>query len=408
MSKLSPALTTTKINEMAAFPQFARLPIEIRDLIWEKALSKDRVLSMHVWTLGEECWDEARTMHVLHGRPVEKELSAVIGSPTTPQLPNRQETEVNAGSEKKYGVFVDDKVAISKLFRVSAESREAAKRFYRVHIPCTYMKPGLYEKGTLYLRPESDTIRMGLTEGFGRFAHCVWATDHRHVGLVNLAPDLKVQFRGFNGLNWQNYSFPEDPAEVKLWKEGLGRLTDVSFQDTIPGCVDPRWADLRTFSWPLAPIDLHLSGLQDKWVKANSPQYLPIEGMRLSALFWFRLLSREEITLSPDVNYGCLFSQRDTLHQCLPNRTKKWQCAAELFIQDFRAKGKEVVPGYWLFPMDYLSFVKIDKGNLWVDQNNSKLEEMKSSFELCVHRLTAYSEKTGIVDCRKRHLWKTS
>ncbi|KAF5683590.1 hypothetical protein FDENT_7202 [Fusarium denticulatum] len=363
---------------------------------------------MHVWNLGENCRDAARTMEVLHGKPFKKELSAVVSSPTTPRLPGGQEMEVNAKSEKEYGVFVDDKAAISKLFRVNTESREASKRFYRVQIPCTYMKSGLYEKGTLYLRPELDTIRMGLTEGFGRFAHCVWAMDRRHVGLVNLAPDLKVRFCGFNGLDWQHDSFPEDAAEAELWQKGLVRLTNVSFQDTIPGCVDPRWADLRVFPWPLAPIDLPLHKLKGRWAKTNTPQYLPIEGMRLSALFWFRLLARKEITLSPDVNYGCLFSHRDTLHQCLPNRTKKWQCAAELFIQDLRAKGTEVATGFWLFPMDYLSFMKFDKGKLWADLNNSKLEEMKSSFELCVHKLTAYREQTGIVDCRKRHLWKTS
>ncbi|KAF4422159.1 hypothetical protein FACUT_10768 [Fusarium acutatum] len=176
-------LLTPERNEMATFPQFARLPIDIRDLIWEQALIKDRVL--------------------LHGRPLGKELSDVINSPTTPRLTEGQDTEVNVGWKKEYGVMVDDKATISKLFRVNTESRQAAKRFYRVRFPCTYMKPapGFYEKGTLYLRPESDTIRMGLTEGSGRFAHCVWAMDRFHVGLVNLAPDLKVKFSGFNGLD---------------------------------------------------------------------------------------------------------------------------------------------------------------------------------------------------------------
>lgn len=96
--------------------------------------------------------------------------------------------------------MVDDIAAIIKFFHGNAESRRAGKRYYRVHIPCTYIKPGRYEKGTLYIRPESDTICMGLTEGSGRFAHCVWALDRLHVGLVNLAPDLKVNFFGYNGL----------------------------------------------------------------------------------------------------------------------------------------------------------------------------------------------------------------
>ncbi|KAF5637861.1 hypothetical protein F52700_4563 [Fusarium sp. NRRL 52700] len=402
MSDLNSLLHTLKNNEMATFPQFAKLPIEIRDMIWEEALKKDRVLSMHVWTLGEDNWDAARTMQVLHGRPLATELSDLLNSPTTPRLPDGRETEGNVASKKEYGVIVDDEVAISKLFRVNAESRQAAKRFYRVQIPCIYMKRGLYERGTLYLRPESDTIRMGLTEGFGRFAYFVWAMDRLHVGLVNIAPDLKVKFFGYNGLDVMPDPFPEDAAEGQLWKEGLGRLQNISFQDTIPGRLDPRWADLRMLPPPLSPVDVSLPELHDKWAKANIPQYLPIEGMRLSAIFWICLLATKGITLSSDVNYGCMFSRRDTLHQCLPNRAKKWQCAAELFIQDLRAEGKECVPGYWFFPMDYLAFGKNKEGN------NPKLEEIVSSFVLCVQRLTAYKEQTGIVDCRKRHLWKTS
>uniref|UniRef100_A0A0D2YA71 2EXR domain-containing protein n=1 Tax=Fusarium oxysporum (strain Fo5176) TaxID=660025 RepID=A0A0D2YA71_FUSOF len=96
--------------------------------------------------------------------------------------------------------LIKDRVLNIHFFHVNAESRRAGKRYYRVHIPCTYMKPGRYEKGTLYIRPESDTICMGLTEGFGRFAHCVWALDHLHVGLVNLAPDLKS--KGNRDCHW--------------------------------------------------------------------------------------------------------------------------------------------------------------------------------------------------------------
>ncbi|KAF5691058.1 hypothetical protein FGLOB1_14619 [Fusarium globosum] len=392
---------------MATFTQFVKLPIELRDMIWEEALKKDRVLSMHVWTLGEDCWSAGRTMQLLYGRPLGKELSNVINSPTTPRLTDGRETEVTAALRKEFGLFVDDKSAISKLFRVNTESRQAAKRFYRVHIPCTYMQPGLYERGTLYFRPELDTIRMGLTEGFGRFAHCVWAMDRLHVGLVNLAPDLKVKFSGFNGLAWLHDYFPKDAVEAELWKDGLGRLQNVSFQDTIPGYLDPRWADPRVSYRPLTPIHRSTPRYHNQWARVNKPCYLPTEGMRVSATFWFRLLAREGITLSHEVNYGCMLSQKDTLHQCLPNGTNKCQCAAELFIQDLRAKGTEVVTGYWLFPLDYLAVVKNDKGKLKLDRYNPILEELSVSFELCMRQLTAYKEQTGIVDCRRRHLWDT-
>lgn len=158
----------------------------------------------------------------------------------------------------------------------------------------------------------------------------------------------------------------------------------------------------------MVPIRLYLPEFEDTRTKINTPQYLPIEGMRLSACFWFRLLARKEITLSHEVSYDCMFSHRDTLHQCLPNRAKKWQCAAGLFIDDLRAKATEIATGFWLLPMDYLSFVKNDEGRLMEDRNIPILKEMRLNFELCIRRLTAFEEQTGIVDCRKRHLWKIS
>ncbi|EXM21396.1 hypothetical protein FOTG_10918 [Fusarium oxysporum f. sp. vasinfectum 25433] len=191
MSGLNLPLLTPESNERATFPQFTQLPIEIRDMIWKEALIKDRVLNIHVWNLGEDCDNAAQTMRLLHDWPFDKELFNVVNSPTAPRLTDGQETKVNPESKKEHGVMVDDKAAISKFFHVNVESHRAGKRYYRVHIPCPYMKPGRYEKGTLYIRPESDTICMGLTEGFGRFAHCVWALDRLHVVLINVALDLK-------------------------------------------------------------------------------------------------------------------------------------------------------------------------------------------------------------------------
>ncbi|KAF4493538.1 hypothetical protein FAGAP_10337 [Fusarium agapanthi] len=118
MSDLSLSPHTPESNEMATFPQFAKLPIELRDMLWEEALKKDKVLSMHVWMGGTA----GRTMELLRGRPLGTELSDLFNSPTTPRLTDGRETEVNAGSKKEYGVMVDDKAAISKLFSVNAES----------------------------------------------------------------------------------------------------------------------------------------------------------------------------------------------------------------------------------------------------------------------------------------------
>ncbi|EXK86553.1 hypothetical protein FOQG_09821 [Fusarium oxysporum f. sp. raphani 54005] len=55
MSGLNLPLLTPESNERANFPQFAQLPVEIRGMIREEALIKDRVLNIHVWNLGEDC-----------------------------------------------------------------------------------------------------------------------------------------------------------------------------------------------------------------------------------------------------------------------------------------------------------------------------------------------------------------
>ncbi|KAF5677539.1 hypothetical protein FHETE_1590 [Fusarium heterosporum] len=110
----------------------------------------------------------------------------------------------NTTTHRDYDVFVRSKweLKTSNLFRTTNESRRAALAFYRVQIPCWYKPkerkywgtpevmpsskgPGV--RKTLYICPELDTLEIQWLEFFKYFAHDVWASDPRHVGLVNLA-----------------------------------------------------------------------------------------------------------------------------------------------------------------------------------------------------------------------------
>ncbi|KAL6913601.1 hypothetical protein FSST1_011361 [Fusarium sambucinum] len=152
----NPAPETTCTN----FHQFSRFPSEIRCLIWEQALSHER-------------WIRVALV------PPQKLWGMVPSS----QIP------------RKNGIFVYHKhLKISKLFRISHESRLVALSFYRVQLPCLYWKGGPTHqkevegnKATLYICPELDTLELETLRGFHHFAHEIWTSDRLRIGLVNLA-----------------------------------------------------------------------------------------------------------------------------------------------------------------------------------------------------------------------------
>ncbi|KAG9495924.1 hypothetical protein J7337_012490 [Fusarium musae] len=76
---------------------------------------------------------------------------------------------------------------MSKLFVTTLESRAAAKKFYRVHIPCKYVHMSSTYDGTLYFNPELDIIHVFGWAYFPELAYHIWGLDPLHVGVVNLA-----------------------------------------------------------------------------------------------------------------------------------------------------------------------------------------------------------------------------
>jgi hypothetical protein len=104
-----------------------------------------------------------------------------------------------------YCVFVEGYQLMSKLLRVTRESREVALKFYRVHIPCKFITTEPEERtiiidynktksGTLHYNPEYDFLHI-----YSRIPGTNWVInflqdlktlyDPLHVGLRNLAID---------------------------------------------------------------------------------------------------------------------------------------------------------------------------------------------------------------------------
>ncbi|KAF5012497.1 hypothetical protein FDECE_1450 [Fusarium decemcellulare] len=174
--------TSSTVYEMTdTFPQFPRLPREIRLMIWELSLHRKRILHVDLTFLRllTEPW--------------------------------------------KWAPILSQQNAISKLFRVNSESRYAALRFYRVHLPCEYQCRGRVEKnGTFYFNPELDIIEVTGWKKFAEFAHSLWVNDPRHVGLINL---MLTRYDDFEGI------IPEQ-TNMPLLRQTVSRLKHIIF-----GCI---------------------------------------------------------------------------------------------------------------------------------------------------------------------------
>ncbi|VUC31932.1 unnamed protein product [Clonostachys rosea] len=121
-------------NGTSEFPLFASFPEEIRQLVWEQALSHGRVIHIGL------DWSRERDR-----------LTEVRISPDC--RPN------------------------SKLFRVSSESRRIAQRFYKVHLSPLRSLTDPQHQGTLYLNPALDTLILTEMQFFPHLASCLVGED---------------------------------------------------------------------------------------------------------------------------------------------------------------------------------------------------------------------------------------
>ncbi|KAJ3521009.1 hypothetical protein NM208_g13481 [Fusarium decemcellulare] len=146
-------------RETYALPQFSKLLPELRWMVWEQALRRERYIRVEL-----------------------KSVSNV--------------NDISNGHWPHHYAIVVVSKAISKLFSVSSESRRVARGFYRVQLPCHYFlgrwtlesRP-MENNGIFYFNPELDMLEISGMEYFADFARRIWDQDKRQVGLVNLALD---------------------------------------------------------------------------------------------------------------------------------------------------------------------------------------------------------------------------
>ncbi|TVY68587.1 hypothetical protein Focb16_v002744 [Fusarium oxysporum f. sp. cubense] len=141
---------------------------------------------------------------------------------------------------------------MSKLFVTNHESRSAAKRFYRVHIPCTYAHMTCTYYGIFYFNPEFDIIHIFEWWYFPELAHRIWKLIPLHVGIVNLAQhtdqdywDRRNNESWYTNTRHVGYKDPKyrDPDKLKVAIKRLKRVIFVFhgvYNPEIRRCGDTR------------------------------------------------------------------------------------------------------------------------------------------------------------------------
>lgn len=217
--------TTSPVESKAmndAFALFSFLPAELRVKIWRTSLQRQRIIQVVLTPL-----HEAKSRYVIESNI---------------DTPNGEEFIAEVGGVK----------TISKLMRVNREARHEALLFYRVHLPCRFIKPWeikaqpvAHPHGVLYFNPEHDFLHIFHTKGNDRenpaslvtpsnfLYHLKTTYDRRHVGLLNLALDrdpAKADWRA--GAVRFDASFEASklvPKVRKALKQTLAQLREVFF-----------------------------------------------------------------------------------------------------------------------------------------------------------------------------------
>ncbi len=185
-----------------AFPQFTRLPKEIRFQIWRHALQRSRIVHVTV----DPSNDENLPRHIPY--TTQNKLGKLVSDNGCRALV--------AG----YRIF-------SKLLRVNSEARHEALLFYHIHIPCQIRdREGETKHSTIYLNPEYDFLYLDRpvrdTLQVIDFLHDLKAYDPQGIGLLNLA----ITGNGLNSLLEVQPTELVSPART-AFMETLSQLQEV-------------------------------------------------------------------------------------------------------------------------------------------------------------------------------------
>ncbi|KAF5694095.1 hypothetical protein FDENT_1399 [Fusarium denticulatum] len=173
------------------FHLFPNLPKEIRDMIWKESLICERYIPVELWYKDRESGNFCRPELL---PPAHQEYRLVLKNPPRPNA----------------------------IFGTNAESRASACRFYRVQLPCYFVKGSqLHAPGTFWFNPELDTLEIRGFEHFTTFANDLWCHDRKKKGLRNVSFNIKSNSL-FN-------RFYKDTASADQLRQVVGRLEHVTF-----------------------------------------------------------------------------------------------------------------------------------------------------------------------------------
>ncbi|KAL8938345.1 MAG: hypothetical protein Q9216_003946 [Gyalolechia sp. 2 TL-2023] len=203
-------------DQEPSFSSFPLLPTELRLTIWRHTLQCRRIIKLDLeglrgWTGTEPLWCNDLDDHTIT-------------------------TSIARG--ERYRILLNGRQVLSKLLRVTRESRLAALTFYRAHLPCTFRShesgSATLKSGTLYINPEYDILRlspgMPVKDTLVNFLYHLKITyDNKWVGLLNLALDGNDLTS--NDLYLLN-PFELEPKLRSAFLQTFTQLRDVFFMET--------------------------------------------------------------------------------------------------------------------------------------------------------------------------------
>lgn len=155
------------------FPQFPKLPNEVRQYVWDLAIPQERLLRVRLHPIEQP------------QKATETENAAADTSIAPGSLPT--------DDTHPYQIVAKGRKLVPKFLHICQEARVAALRFYRVRLPCLYSHGTATSEGTLYLNPEHDILGVDpgrREDNFVRFVRTVQEGDAKGVGFENLAGDF--------------------------------------------------------------------------------------------------------------------------------------------------------------------------------------------------------------------------
>ncbi|KAH7245322.1 hypothetical protein BKA59DRAFT_454390 [Fusarium tricinctum] len=357
--------------ELTSFPLFPNLPLEIRRMIWQMAMTYERNINIQLfksYDLGVFPRNRQRT-------------SAEDGSPYSP-APGR------------YTATVFDGAGMSALFHTTSESRQEAEEFYRVRLHnVSFKRTKTTVKGTLYLCPELDTITLNSIMG-----------GLKGLDDIGIPADLTMEsaIQMIDGC----------PGRRQALKECIERLERIMFVRVVS------WypSSIRCSTSPGGEVNRSVpiagkSGMVDRLETDPRPilndlrkVYLGPTDPRIAVRAWSYLLMKLGVSkdnLNRSSSFKLCYGETRLLHSLVRARTaktnrkiaKEWleelaylrKRRSVFGIVEEPSEPPQLAVGFWLFPLESIGPLyeeterngKHDSGNLTpVESEFDRVEDM--------------------------------